>query len=92
MLDTIIPCLQGVSKNVWPTLPLLSQEGKRLEVGVLGLNLDLLVGGQVKNFLYPLKWSCHLGNHLGLSGSGWMPKVNCTDRLNKGQGPVKAFD
>ncbi|CAK6448919.1 unnamed protein product [Pipistrellus nathusii] len=26
MLDTIIPCLQGVSKNVWPTLPLLSQE------------------------------------------------------------------
>lgn len=55
MLDTIIPCLQGVSKNVWPTLPLLSQEGKRLEVGVLGLNLDLLVGGQVKNLLYPLK-------------------------------------
>nr|KAF6342604.1 coiled-coil domain containing 81 [Pipistrellus kuhlii] len=26
MLDTIIPCLQGVSKNLLPTLPLLSQE------------------------------------------------------------------
>ncbi|KAK1336193.1 hypothetical protein QTO34_003996 [Cnephaeus nilssonii] len=26
MLDTIFPCLQGVGKNVLPTLPLLSQE------------------------------------------------------------------
>lgn len=93
MLDTIFPCLQGVGKNVLPTLPLLSQEGKRLEVGALGLNLYLLVGGQVENLLlYPLKWSCHLGNHLGISGSGWIPKDNCTDWLNKRQGPVKAFD
>lgn len=54
MLDTIFPCLEGVSKNLLPTLPSLSQEGKRLEVGAPGLNFYLLVGGQVENLLYPL--------------------------------------
>lgn len=88
MLDTIFPCLQGAGKNVLPTLPLLSQEGKRLEVGALGLNLYPLVGDQVEDLLSPLKWPCHLG----LSGSGRMPKNNCSDCRNKGQGPVKAFD
>lgn len=48
MLDTIFPCLQGVGKNVLPTLPLLSQEGKRLEVGALGLNLICLLGAKWK--------------------------------------------
>lgn len=64
MLDTIIPSLQDLGKNVLPTLPSLSQEGKRLEVGALGLNLHLLLGGQVKGLLlYHLQWPCHLGNH-----------------------------
>ena len=44
MLDTILPSLQDLGRNVLPTLPLLSQEGKLLEVGALGLNLYLLEG------------------------------------------------
>lgn len=36
MLDTIIPSLQNLGRQVLPTLPLLSQEGKRHEVGLGG--------------------------------------------------------
>lgn len=94
MLDAIVPSLQDVGKNVLPTLPSLSQEGKRLEVGALGLNLYLLVGGQVKDpLLYSLQWPCHLGNQLVItSGSGWMPRDNFIHCLNRRRGPAKGFD
>jgi hypothetical protein len=44
MLDTIVPGLQEMGRQVLPTLPSLSQEGKLLGMGAPGLGLPLLVG------------------------------------------------
>lgn len=63
MLDTILPSLQDLGRNVLPTLPLLSQEGKLLEVGALGLNLYLLEGWSGRPS------SISLGGHVTLSTS-----------------------
>lgn len=94
-LDTIVPSLQDLGRQVMPTLPSLSQEGERYEVGAQGLNLHLL-GGQVEDLLpHPLEW------HVGLAtsrwvitaGSCWMPRHNFfTDCLIKGQGLAEGFD
>lgn len=62
MLTTVVPSLQGLGRQVLPTLPLLSQEGKLHEVGALRLNLQLL-GSQAEALLpYPLEWPRRLGN------------------------------
>lgn len=75
MLHTIVPSLQDLGRQVMPTLPSLSQEGKHCEVGTLGLNLNLL-GGEVEDLLlYPLEWPCCLGNQWVITaGSCWMPR------------------
>lgn len=62
MLDTIVPSLQGLGRQVLPTLPLLSQEGKLREVGALRLNLQLL-GSQAEDLSSSLEWPRRLGNH-----------------------------
>lgn len=63
-LDTNVPSLQDLGRQVMPTLPSLSQEGERYEVGSLGLNLHLLEG-EVEDLLpHPLEWPGCLGNQL----------------------------
>lgn len=75
MLDSIIPSLQNLGRQVLPTLPLLSQEGKRHEVGARGLNLQRL-GGEAEDLLpCPVEWPCHLSCHPVITaGSCWIPK------------------
>lgn len=74
MLDTIIPSLQNLGRQVLPTLPLLSQEGKWHEVGAWGLNLQLL-GGEAEDLLpCSVEWPCHLSRQLVITaGSCWIP-------------------
>lgn len=52
MLDTILPSLQDVGRHLLPTLPSLSQEGKRQGRG-LGTKLYLL-GAKLRASPHPL--------------------------------------
>lgn len=94
-LDTIVPSLQDLGRQIMPTLPSLSQEGEHYKVGALGLNLHLL-GGEVEDlFPHPLEWPCCLGNQRSVvtAGSCWMPRHNFfIDCLIKGQGRAEGFD